>query len=111
MSRLVVFPRGQLSSKDKERFTKMGIVWAEADDPTQVREIAATTLTQSVITGDGIILAALKAMAQESYGAEVRSGFVKNLYQALAAAEPQRSTPTASGNSATARSDKREDGS
>lgn len=36
---VVVFPRGQLSSKDKERFTKVGIVACEADDPQLVCQL------------------------------------------------------------------------
>lgn len=37
---VVVFPRGQLSQKDKERLTKHGIVAVEADDPKQVRMLS-----------------------------------------------------------------------
>lgn len=40
---VVVFPRGQLSSKDKERMTKHGILAIEADDPSQVRMLSIET--------------------------------------------------------------------
>lgn len=61
---VVVFPRGQLTPKDKERMTKAGIIAVEADDPKAVCQLQLTQpLTSTLITGDAIVRSALSAMA------------------------------------------------
>lgn len=62
---LVVFPRSQLSAKDKERMTKHGILCVEADTPKDVVQLALVHpvhLATSLISGDAIITAALSSM-------------------------------------------------
>lgn len=62
---VVVFPRGQLVAKDKERLTKHGIIAVEADDPRSVMQLnIAPPMQQTVVNGDGVIRAALAAMAK-----------------------------------------------
>ena len=65
---VVVFPRGQLSPKDKERLTKNGII-------------------AGLLTGDGIVRAALEAMSayasENSAGSITGSGRVKSLFVEL----------------------------
>lgn len=47
MKQVVVFPRGQLTSKDKERLTKSGVIAVEADEPSKVVTVlpAVTSLS------------------------------------------------------------------
>lgn len=91
---IVVFPRGQLSAKDKERLTKAGVLAVEADSPKEVVQLRlASPLVTTGITGDGIVLAALEAIAEQSPetsgGSITTTGrsahaFVKKLAKALA---------------------------
>lgn len=87
---IMVFPRGQLTPKDKERLTKNGVIAVEADDPKAVVQLRCVSpLIVSGLTGDGIVYAALDALAGEppSHGSSnyiTTSGkachtFIKNL--------------------------------
>ena len=64
---IVVYPRGQLSAKDKERLTKHGILAIEADDPKSVfqLQLQAQVLTMPII-GDDFVAAAIHALAQNA---------------------------------------------
>jgi hypothetical protein len=63
---LVVFQRGQLTAKDKERMTKAGIVAVEADDPKQVVQLhLSAPLVTTGLTGDAIVTAALTAITSQ----------------------------------------------
>lgn len=98
---VIVFPRGQLSAKDKERLTKGGVIAVEADDPQAVCQLQLTgPLVSSVISGDGIVTAAVKAMASlsgwSSYGSVESGGkvayqFVQELHKSLAQGEKAKS--------------------
>lgn len=68
---VVVFPRSQLSPKDKERLTKHGIVAVEADDPNQVRMLSIETCG---IASNDVLRASLFALA--SGDAETSSGLI-----------------------------------
>lgn len=59
---VVVFPRGQLSSKDKERLTKHGIVAVEADDPAAVRMLS---IEACGIASNDMLSASLWALASQ----------------------------------------------
>jgi hypothetical protein len=64
---IVVFPRGQLSAKDKERLTKAGVIAVEAETPEAVRQLhLAPPLINTKINGDGLVRAALQALAEQS---------------------------------------------
>ena len=84
---VVVFPRGQLSKKDKERLTKTG---SSPLRPT-TRKMFVLHLTQplttGLLTGDGIVRAALEAMSacarKNSAGSITGSGRVKSLFVEL----------------------------
>lgn len=87
---VVVFPRGQLSSKDKERFTKHGVLTVEADDPNKVCQLHLTQpLIATNINGDAIIKAALQAMAsqepEDRIGNITSAGRVKSKFVELLA--------------------------
>lgn len=91
---VIVFPRGQLTSRDKERMTKAGIMAVEADDPKAVCQLNTTKpLTQSVINGDAIMVAAIHAMAKGAHWETMRV-FVRGLDAALA---PVAAAPTPEG--------------
>lgn len=52
---VIVFPRGQLDAKDKERLTKAGVVAVEADDPRQVVMLLPSA---PLLRADDILMAA-----------------------------------------------------
>jgi hypothetical protein len=82
MKQLVIFPRGQLAAKDKEKMTKMGICAIEADDPSKV----VTLIPGMTVSGDMIAMAALDAMAAQkgySYSEAHRARFTENLHRKL----------------------------
>lgn len=80
---VVVFPRGQLTPKDKERLTRGGVIAVEADDPTRVMQLnLSAPLTQSKVTGDAIVVAAVQAISTVPSSA-INSEFVKLLAQSL----------------------------
>jgi len=66
---VIVFPTGQLSPKDKERFTKAGIIACESDDPksvVQLRLAKPLHLETTGITGDAIVRSLLSSIAKLS---------------------------------------------
>jgi len=72
---IVVFPRGQLSAKDKERLTKAGVIAVEAETPEAVRQLhLAPPLINTKINGDGLVRAALLSLAEQS--AETAGGSI-----------------------------------
>lgn len=64
MKQVIVFPRGQLNSKDRERLSKAGLLAVEADDPSKVVTVIPGA---NKITGDDLLVAALDALAQNTY--------------------------------------------
>lgn len=60
---IVVFPRGQLTAKDKERLTKAGVIAVEADSPHEVCQLQITVpMVSTKISGDAIVMSALRAL-------------------------------------------------
>ncbi len=87
IQQIVVFPRGQLSPKDKERLTKGGVCAIEADDPKAVVVIAPAATT---ISGDALLYSAMAAIHAARYG-ETRSDFARELATRLLAQEKRES--------------------
>lgn len=97
---VIVFPRGQLSAKDKERLTKAGLIAIEADSPSSVVRIMVSeplVLSQTVVTGDAILSALLISLAAQraetTHGGITEvgracHGFVKALAASLPKAAP-----------------------
>lgn len=57
---VIIFPRGQLSSNEKGRLMKHGILAIEADDPSKVVTVVPGA---SMVGSDDLMLAALDALA------------------------------------------------
>lgn len=76
MKQIVVFPRGQLSDKDRKSLARSGVVVVEADDPSRV----VTLLPTMPLPVDEILLAALDALTAGHSG---EAKFVKALAEAL----------------------------
>ena len=75
MKQVIVFPRGQLTAKDKERLTKADVIAVEADHPQNVVMLFPST---SIVTGDDMLMAAFAGLA---YGGDsTKAAFVKDLY-------------------------------
>lgn len=89
MSQVIVFPRGQLNSKDKERMTKMGICAIEADHPHQVVMLCPGS---SMVTGDDLLMAAL-AGVNTDYGGNRHQMMTEELQRRLKAREEKGTTP------------------
>lgn len=93
---LVIFPRGQLTSKDKERLTKAGIIAVEADDPKAVCQLQLTEpMVNTKINGDGLVRAAIGALAAVSSadgygkygeGGKAKAKFVELIFESLKSA-------------------------
>lgn len=81
---VIVFPRGQLSAKDKERLTKIGIVAVEADDPSKV-----VTFIPGVplVDSNSMLALAIHAIKAHSnnYSTTPSDTFIKLLSDALKA--------------------------
>lgn len=78
MTQIVVFPRGQLDAKDKERLTKMGVVAVEADDPSKVVTVIPGA---PLATADDLLLSAMWGLSKASSTAN--EAFVQALHQRM----------------------------
>ena len=67
MKQVIVFPRGQLTPKDKERLSKNGVVAVEADHPHLVVTVIPGA---SVVAGDDLLMAALTGIGDDLYAAK-----------------------------------------
>lgn len=65
---VVVFPRGQLTAKDKERLTKSGIVAVEADDPHKVAVLNLLPGGSATVSADDVFMAAMCAVRHGNEG-------------------------------------------
>ena len=79
---IVIFPRGQLSAKDKERATKLGVFIMEADDPSKV----VTIIPCAPISGDTLLACAVEAMSGTGSSSE-RQKFGEAVMRQIAARE------------------------
>ena len=93
---VVVFPRGQLTPKDKERLTKHGILAVEADSPKDVCQLhLVQPMITTMVSGDALLVAAIKAMSSQpssdSLGCLNEAGRIKGEFVKLLAASMQES--------------------
>lgn len=66
---IVVFPRGQLLPKDKERLTKSGVIAVEADDPKAVVQLQLAqplVLSAAGLSADAFVRSLLVAIAEQT---------------------------------------------
>ena len=91
--RIVVFPRGQLDSKQRERLTKTGIIAIEVDDPDKVTILEKPTkLVCSNVVGDDLVQSALLALSKSpptsnsNDGDRQRFAFISTLAEAVSGA-------------------------
>lgn len=82
---VIIFPRGQLSAKDKERLTKLGIVAVEADDPSKVVSVMPGA---PLVSADDMLMAALAAI-DEGYES-TRAGFARHVFRVAREARSNR---------------------
>jgi hypothetical protein len=78
MKQVVVFPRGQLSERDRKRLSRSGVVIVEADDPSKVVSLLPTP----PLPADEMMALALEHLAASGSSSNVHA-FVKNLGQAI----------------------------
>lgn len=77
---IVVFPRGQLTPKEKEHLTKNGFLAVECDQPGNVRVLSSESLP---VDSSVMLMAALEAMCGSSGDQAVRSRFTINLLESI----------------------------
>jgi hypothetical protein len=80
---IVIFPRGQLSAKDKERASKLGVFVMEADDPSKVVQIMPSVS----LPPESMLLCALEAM-EGTWGDSARQRFTTNLTKLMKESKP-----------------------
>lgn len=83
MRQVVVFPRGQLSPKDKERFSKADILAVEADDPSKVVTMLPSC---GVLNPDDLLVCAARVILAS--GDYVKIEFGKAIANAIIKARP-----------------------
>ena len=78
MAEILVTKRGVLNRYDKAKLTKAGIVCVEADDPSEVKLIAASG---AELSAGGMMLAAMRAMVRVdlSNPSQVRTAFMEQM--------------------------------
>ena len=84
LAQVIVFPRGQLSAKDKERLTKAGVIAVEADSPSDVHMLMPEFPT---VGGNAMLMAAMEAISGSQGDFNVRSAFVKAMFERMRLAE------------------------
>lgn len=99
---IVVFPRGQLSPKDKERMTKAGVIAVEADSPKDVVQLKpqrVLDLSSTCIDADDVVRAAISALANyvDTNSAAPAANFVKLLNRAINPPKPASASYRSSG--------------
>lgn len=78
MKQIIVFPRGQLTAKDKAELTKNGILVVEADDPAKV----VTVLPGAPLaTADDLLMSAMWGLSKASSSAN--EAFVQALHSRM----------------------------
>lgn len=87
---ILVFPKGTLSAKDKEKATKAGYLLLESTDPDKVRVIQPTA--EQLLPNDDFTMAAMAGIA-ESYSDSSKVTFFKHLHKAMKARRGEESTP------------------
>ncbi len=92
MKQVLIFPRGQLNAKDKERLSKSRIVAVEADDPSKVVMVAPS----EGVSADMMTMCALEAMRGQ-FRSDIRSDFTVNLHNALKERQRVPSSPNNQG--------------
>jgi hypothetical protein len=80
MKQIVVYPRGQLEPKDRERLTKAGFVVVEADDPGAIVTVVPGA---PLASADDLLLAALAAITGDSASVGVQAQFARALAQRI----------------------------
>ena len=80
LAQVIVFPRGQLSAKDKERLAKAGVIAIEADNPSDVHMLMPEA---PMIGANSMLMAAMEAMCGNDGFGHVRSAFTQRLHERL----------------------------
>lgn len=79
---VIIFPRGQLDPKDRERLTKAGIIAVEADNP---KDVVSALPLGSTLNSDDLLYAAIAAVHMADTDNRPRVHLAKNLYDIVAA--------------------------
>lgn len=77
---VLIFPRGQLTAKDKKALEGAGIVAVEADDPAAV---VCPVPIGSVLGSDDVLFAALAAVHESSTNNMPRTILAEKLYSLI----------------------------
>lgn len=85
MKQIILFPKGSITPKDKERMSNEGYCAVECEDPSK----AVVAIPAVGIAPDSMLLCALEAMSATSAYPE-RAKFTDNLFRELKKREDQQ---------------------
>jgi len=84
---VIIFPRGQLDAKDRERLTKMNVVAIEADDPSKVVTVIPGA---PLATADDLLMAAFWGLMESN---SAKTKFVESLFSRMKRRDPNPPPP------------------
>lgn len=84
MKQVIIFPRGQLTPKDKERLSKEGFVAVEADDP---KSVVCAIPSVELLSGNDLFRAAIAALTSSYAGSSTQAQFCIQVGKMLDAKE------------------------
>lgn len=84
---IIIFPRGQLTAKDKAELAKIGVLAIEADDPSKV---VAVIPGAPLATADDLLMSAFWGL-QESTSSKTK--FVEALFNRMKRRDPNPPPP------------------
>lgn len=89
MKQLVIFPKGSLTSKDKERMSKEGYLAIETDEPSKV---IMPMPSGELFTGNDLLVSALDAMTNYGItgGGTIRAQTLASLTTKIVAKETKK---------------------
>lgn len=88
MKKVIIFPRGELLAKDKERLSKEGYVAVEAADPSKVVMLLEST---DSVTGDMLLMSAMHGCSV-GYPNSPSGSFFSELHRRMKEAEKAKHT-------------------
>jgi hypothetical protein len=89
MAEILIAKPGALNQRDRALLRKNGVVCIEAENPSDVKLIAASG---AEVSAGSMLFAALKALHGDGYRSDARTAFVKALTEAMELAREECSS-------------------
>lgn len=85
MKKIMIVTPGSIKPKDKEKLSKNGCLVIEHEKPNEVRMIDDS----DAITGGAVLMSAMDAIRNSSYGSQTKNDFATMLAKRILATEKQ----------------------